>query len=61
MSLRLPGRANLCYPESVSSHDEEKHLLKVAILWAAVTLVLIGLAIGVLGFGLGLLMSGGTP
>jgi hypothetical protein len=34
------------------SYDEERHLMKVVLTWAAITFVLLGLAIGVLALGL---------
>ena len=45
----------------MSSYEEEKHLMKVVLAWAAITFVLLGLAIGVLGLGLGLLVQTSVP
>jgi len=41
--------------------EEERHLIKVVLVWTAITLVLLAGAIGVLVFGLSLLVSSGTP
>jgi hypothetical protein len=45
----------------VTSYDEEKHLARVALIWAVVSFLLIAVAIGVLGFGMGLLVSTSLP
>ncbi len=38
--------------------EEERHIIKVVLIWTAVTLVLLGVAIGVLMVGLGMMASG---
>jgi len=58
-TLRL--RIRICYPEGVPSYDEEKHLARVALVWAVVSFLLIAVAIGVLGFGMGLLVRTSMP
>ena len=45
----------------MANYEEEKHLLKVVLLYAVVTFILLGVAIGMLGLGLGLLAGSATP
>jgi len=45
----------------MSSYEEEKHLMRVVLTWAIITFVLLGLAIGVLGLGLSLLVQSSAP
>jgi hypothetical protein len=41
--------------------EEERHLIKVVLVWTGITLVLLAVAIGVLVFGLSMLVSSGGP
>ncbi len=45
----------------MSGYEEEKHLLKVVLVYAVVTFLLLGVAIGVLGLGLVLLAGNAAP
>jgi hypothetical protein len=45
----------------MAGYEEEKHLLKVVLFYAVVTFVLLAVAIGVLGLGLGLLAGSAMP
>jgi hypothetical protein len=57
----FPAPRPPCYPDFMGSYDEEKHLMKIVLTWAIITFLLLGLAIGLVGLGLGFLVQGSMP